>query len=149
MYQLWLIYFALLHLARKSDSRAAGLSDKAELSTQTAPSATWQDQAAIITAAPSEHLVDLRKRQFGDSICGYWTDGGECKSMWLHASTKLSATVHEVSCPYGIPCATYTPYIPEMVYCSNYGQGITTLGVDYTAWQFDGEGSCPAGWLCW
>jgi hypothetical protein len=77
MYQFCFIYLVLLQLARKSDSRAAGLMDVAEIGTQKAPSTIWQEQAAVITAPPSQHLVDLRNRQVGDSVCGYWSDGGD------------------------------------------------------------------------
>ena len=70
------LYFVLLQLVRKSDSRAAGLMDAAELTTQIAPSTTWQEQAAIITAAPFQRLVDLRRRRVDDSVCGYWSHAG-------------------------------------------------------------------------
>jgi hypothetical protein len=76
LYHFCFLYFVLLQLVRKSDSRAARLMNAAELTTQIAPSTTWQEQAAIITAAPSQRLVDLRHRQADDSVCGYWSDAG-------------------------------------------------------------------------
>lgn len=146
MYRCCFLSFVLLQLVTSSGGLAVAPLEVAESTAQIGPSMTGQQNAFIVTTAPSPRLVDLRRRQDVDSVCGWVFTDGESESTRLHHYRTLNSSVAlDIACESGIPCVTDTVMISADVFVHPLGQHQSLLSLTTLKMTFRAEPEFYAG----